>query len=123
MNDKLEEAARLPEKYRGCTPWPWKSSGTLVYASGIDVGAEKSGTICACGEPRKSKYVEYIPVDCSSAFLDEAFANAHLIADAPALAIRVQELEAALREVCGITDNQEDVAVQRARVILAKVVK
>lgn len=82
MNDQPEadQSARLPERYRGCTAGPWASGGLFDPGSDRETqwiwGPRQPG--CQSG-PLIAKEVSP--------------ANARLIADAPQLAIRVQELE------------------------------
>ena len=62
------------------TPGPWKRLAAYVFAEG-----KHGGNICVIGEPRASTMVEYKPLSMSSKDIDEAFANARLIAAAPDL--------------------------------------
>lgn len=66
---------------------PWQVAGAnLVYAPG-----ENGGTICSCGAPRASRYVEYKEADIGSADFHESCANAHLISAAPDLLAAAKE--------------------------------
>lgn len=105
MNESQSTTIELPERYRGATPGPWKTAAAIVYAAGPDVGSEKSGTICACGDIRKSKYVEYVPLDIGAPCFEESCANARLIADAPKLAARVAELEEFVKKAKSVFES------------------
>lgn len=69
------------------TPGPWEYSGAYIYASG-----ENAANICAISAPRASTFVEYTRLAVGSKDIDEAYANARLIAAAPDLLEALQEL-------------------------------
>ena len=95
------------------TPGPWKRLAAYVFAEGTH-----GGNICVIGEPRASTMVEYKPLSMSSKDIDEAFANARLIAAAPDL---LAALEAMLDE-CYDTERNDAIrlAVRKARAAIAK---
>ena len=82
------------------TPGPWKRLAAYVFAEG-----KHGGNICVIGEPRASTMVEYKPLSMSSKDIDEAYANARLIAAAPDLLAALEKL---YRLHCGLDSWHED---------------
>jgi hypothetical protein len=119
-------AGRLAEiraRLEKATPGPWLAHGDLVWS------AEGKATICAVSEPRGSDVVRYVRLEFGKGY-KEAFANADLIAHAPAdIAYLLDALPLAVELARSIEDATTTTAiefahpdiVEKARALLAQV--
>lgn len=89
------------------TPGPWtnKEHSTFVWSV--------HGNVCACGDPHASGHVGYTECEIGSQWLNEAVANAHLIAAAP-------DMLAALKDLLDDKGTTYAVRVLKARAAIAK---
>lgn len=101
---------KLPERYAGSTPAPWSvepnvKAGGVTHLAVTNRGNGKDWMVCSI-----TPYDWQRPVD---------LANASLIADAPALAARVHELEVMLQDV--LDDALSDgTALGKVKLVLLK---
>jgi hypothetical protein len=99
------------------TPGPWTQAGAQIAAFG-----EAAANICTVSSPRSSAWVGAAPVEVGDPDFDEAYANARLIAAAPALLAALKELhrlDTAIAEDRA-TERDWDEAFRRSKAVVAR---